>query len=64
MQNVKMTLDGDKLLVEIDLSKRLGESSTGKTIIVATTGGNVPVPDAAGVSIGINCYVKNPEYKK
>lgn len=59
-QNVTMQLspDGKKLTVEIDLTGNLGPSSSGKTLIVATTGGNADVPGKPGMKIGVNVYRK------
>lgn len=45
------------LTLTIDLNARHGESSSGKSVIVATTSGNKEVPGTA-VTIGINAYVK------
>ena len=56
MQNINMKKDGDKLTIEIDLSQDFGPSSSGKTIIVASTRGNAPVTDTEGTFIGINCF--------
>ena len=56
MDNVKMTANGDKLIIEIDLSKDFGRSKSGKTLVLASTRGNVSVPDRPEVKIGINCY--------
>ncbi|HLG42681.1 MAG TPA: hypothetical protein VI643_04890 [Planctomycetota bacterium] len=65
MQNIQMRRDGDKLIVEIDLSKDFGPSASGKTLIVASTRGNAPVPDAEGTMIGINCFrYTTPKKKK
>jgi hypothetical protein len=58
MDNVTMNVKGDKLTIEIDLSKRGERSASGKTTRVASTCGNVPVPGGSGAIIGINCYVK------
>ena len=58
MQNVQMSVNGQKLTIEIDLSKRLGPSKSGKTIVIATTSGNVEVPEHPDIKIGINCYTK------
>ena len=63
MQNAEMTVDGDILTIKIDLSKRHGPSSTGKTLIVATTSGNTPVPEHKDIKIGLNAFIKNPDYK-
>jgi hypothetical protein len=56
MENVKMSVKGNILLVEIDLTKEFGLSSTGKSKTVASTKGNVAVPGHEDVKIGINCY--------
>ena len=58
MKNVEMSVKGQKLIVEIDLSKRLGPSKSGKTTVIATTSGNVEVPQHSEIKIGINCYTK------
>ena len=56
MENVVMNVKGNKLTIEVDLSKEFGESSSGKSIVVATTAGNVAVPGREDVKIGINAY--------
>ena len=56
MQNLNMEVKGDELLIRIDLSKNCGPSHSGKSIIIATTGGNTEVPGKPGLKIGINCY--------
>ena len=58
MKNIKQTLKGDLLTIEIDLSKSFGRSASGKTTIVATTSGNQPVEGREKVIIGINAYTK------
>jgi hypothetical protein len=54
--NVTGSVDGKKLTLEIDLSKRHGDSKSGKTVIVASTNGNKNVPGSE-VTIGLNAYV-------
>ena len=61
MQNVTIKRQGQKLFVEIDLSKEVGPSSSGKSIIVATTGGNAMIPDSNGAFIGVNVYRTLPK---
>lgn len=56
MENVQMQLEGNTLVIAIDLSQTLGLSSTGKSEIVATTGGNVGVPGREEVKVGLNVY--------
>ncbi len=55
-ENIAATLDGSKLTLVIDLDKRLRRSASGKTTLVATTGGNRT--QIQGVNIGINLYTK------
>ena len=57
MKNVQMTVEGDILTIKVDLSKEFGPSSSGKNIIVASTEGNVSVPDRAE-KVGLNVYRK------
>lgn len=56
MQNVTMKREGTKLIVEIDLSQDFGDSTSGKTKIVASTRGNAKVPGSDDTFIGINCF--------
>lgn len=58
MKNVKMTRNGDKLTIEVDLSKNFGPSRTGKTIIIASTEGNVKAPQSDDTFVGLNIYSK------
>ena len=57
MKNVEMTIEGNILTIKVDLTKDLGPSSTGKTIIIASSEGNVNVPDREE-KIGLNVYRK------
>jgi hypothetical protein len=55
VKNVQMTIEGDTLVIKVDLTKDFGESKSGKTIIVASTEGNVSVPGRKE-RIGLNVY--------
>jgi hypothetical protein len=55
-ENVMGCVEGDKLTITIDLKQRLHSSASGKSIVVATTGGNKLV--AQNVYIGVNAYTK------
>lgn len=57
MKNVEMTVEGTVLTIKVDLSKEYGPSSSGKTIIIASTEGNVTIPDREE-KIGLNVYRK------
>lgn len=58
MENVKMEVKGNKLTIEVDLSKKGTPSKSGKSQVLATTHGNADVPGASGVKIGLNIYRK------
>lgn len=62
MENIVMKVTGKKLVIEIDLSKELGNSKSGKSITIASTQGNQQVPGAdEGIKIGLNVYKKPAE---
>ena len=60
MKNVEMTVEGNILTIKVDLTKDFGPSSSGKTIIIASTEGNISVPDQEEKKIGLNVYKKKP----
>ena len=57
MKNVELTIAGNILTITVDLTKEFGPSASGKTIIVASTEGNVTVPEREE-KIGLNVYRK------
>ncbi len=57
MKNVEMSIAGNILTITVDLTKEFGPSSSGKTIIIASTEGNVSVPDREE-KVGLNVYRK------
>ena len=60
MKNVEMKLEGDILTIKVDVTKEFGPSASGKTIIIASTEGNIAIPDKEDVKIGLNVYKKKP----
>jgi hypothetical protein len=58
MKNVELSLQGNLLTIKVDLTKEFGPSSSGKTIIIASTEGNVSIPGAEDKKIGLNVYRK------
>jgi hypothetical protein len=58
MKNVEMTIEGDILTIKVDLTKDFGPSASGKTIIIASSEGNQPIPGKEAVKIGLNVYKK------
>lgn len=57
MKNVEMKVEGNILIIKVDLSKEYGPSSSGKTTIVASTEGNVSIPER-DEKVGLNVYKK------
>lgn len=57
MKNVELSVDGNMLTIKVDLSQDFGPSSSGKTTIIASTEGNVNLPDREE-KIGLNIYKK------
>ena len=59
MKNVDMKIEGNILTIKVDLTKEFGPSSSGKTIIIASTEGNVSVPER-DEKVGLNVYRRKP----
>ncbi len=55
MQNVEWEVKGDKLIIEIDLTKDFGLSKSGKTITIASTRGNQKI-EGTNAILGLNVY--------
>jgi hypothetical protein len=58
MKNVDMKIEGSILTIKVDISKDFGESKSGKSITIASTEGNVSIPDNEEIKIGLNIYRK------
>jgi len=58
MRNVEMTVEGTKLTITVDLSAKGEVSSSGKSLVIGSTEGNVSVPGKEEVKIGLNVYTK------
>ena len=55
-QNIRMEVQNNVLVITVDLSKSYGLSGSGKSVIIASTGGNIAVPGREEVKIGLNVY--------
>ena len=53
-----MKVEGNKLTITVDLSQRYGKSSSGKSIIIASSEGNQAIPGNEDIKIGLNVYTK------
>jgi hypothetical protein len=58
MKNCEMKLEGSILTITVDISKEFGTSSSGKSIIIGSTEGNVSIPEKEDIKIGLNVYRK------
>lgn len=56
MLNIDYSITGNELTIKVDLSKNFGPSKSGKTIIIASSKGNIDVGN--GVKLGLNLYKK------
>ncbi len=54
--NVQMQVQGNLLVITVDLSNTLGVSQSGKSEIIATTSGNVSLPGIEDIKVGVNVY--------
>jgi hypothetical protein len=50
----KLTRNGSKLIIEVDLAHRSGPSKSGKTNIVASSGGFLPCPEEPSIKVSFN----------
>lgn len=58
MKNIDMVVNGNELIIKVDLSQSYGRSTSGKSIIIASTEGNQPIPGNEEIKIGLNIYKK------
>lgn len=58
MKNVEIEVEGNILTIKVDLNKEFGPSSSGKTIIIASTEGNIAIEGHEEAKIGLNVYRK------
>jgi len=52
---------GDKLIIEIDIAANPAPSKSGKTLVVASSYGNVQTDvevNGKPVTVGLNCYIR------
>lgn len=56
-ENISIEVKGDVAVITINLKHRGGDSGSGKSVKVASTGGNQVIP-GTNVVLGLNAYVK------
>lgn len=57
-KNIDMQIKDNILTVVVDLTKSFGVSTSGKSIIIASSEGNAEIPGTAGIKIGLNVFQK------
>lgn len=63
MQNIKAKLEGNKLILEIDVNEELEATTGGKGIVIAKTGGYIPLSNEPG-SAKISLHMWKPRKKE
>jgi len=59
VQNTSTKVTGNKLVITIDLKAKATPSASGKTMVIASTRGNQPIPFGDEVlHLGLNLYRK------
>jgi hypothetical protein len=58
MKNMEMKLEGTRLTITVDISREFGMSTSGKSLIIASSEGNISIPGKEEVKIGLNVYKK------
>lgn len=60
MKNVEYKVQGNKLVIEIDLAQSHGKSKSGKNVIVATSAGNAKI-EGTNFVLGLNLFTKDAD---
>lgn len=58
---MQVTIEKDEIIIRAKIEKPLRPSASGKTLLVATSGGNIATTatvDGKPVIVGLNAYVK------
>ena len=59
MDNIKLSQEGNELVIRIDVSKRLGLSKSEKSETVASTRGNKGIiVGNTEITLGVNAFIK------
>lgn len=59
--NVQVEVEDNVLILRVDLSQNFGLSSSGKSIIIASSGGNASVPGNNDIKVGLNVFRPNKQ---
>lgn len=56
MKNIEVKIEGNKMTLVVDLEQEFGLSSSGKSVTIASSEGNISVPGREDVKVGLNVY--------
>lgn len=54
--NIDIEVEGDTLLIRVNLKETHGVTTSGKSIKIASSDGNVSVPGHEDIKLGLNVY--------
>lgn len=61
MKNVRFAVQGNTLIINVDLEEDHGPSKSGKTDLIASTHGNIKLETHPNIRFGLNVFKKrNP----
>jgi len=62
---MKVSVKNNAIVIELPFDKNGTPSKSGKSVVHATTSGNTAVglPDGSQLSVGVNVFSKNPDFK-
>ena len=60
MRNVTVQQSGSILTIAVDLTRTGEVSSSGKSLVIGSTEGNVSIPGHEEIKFGLNVYTKAP----
>jgi hypothetical protein len=61
MQNVKMEVQNDVLIIAVDMKAARTPSKSGETMVIASTKGNAKLPGLEQVRVGLNVFEYKPK---
>lgn len=63
MKNVNFVVEGSKLVITVDLAAARTASASGKSLVIASSEGNVSLEEHPEIKIGLNVYTPAPKGK-
>ena len=55
--NIEVEVEGDTLLIRLNLKETHGVTTSGKSIKIASSDGNVSMPGREDIKLGLNVYI-------